>query len=169
MEFKYNDGGRAIAGYKGSAGDCVCRAICIATGKPYEEVYEILAQGNKTQRKGKREGKSKAGKKTANLGINTTRKWFADYMASLGFTWTPTMFIGQGCKVHLCKEELPSGTLIVNVSKHFTTVIDGVIHDTFNPQRGKPEQTINVDETTTMIVPTVPERCVYGYYSKQNN
>ena len=37
-KFNYNDGGRLEAGYKGQTGDCVCRAICIATGKPYQEV-----------------------------------------------------------------------------------------------------------------------------------
>lgn len=30
---------------KGSAGDCVARAIAIATGKPYREVYEALWAG----------------------------------------------------------------------------------------------------------------------------
>jgi len=143
-EFKYNDGGRGQSGYKGKTGDCVCRAICIATGRPYDEVYEFLANGNATQRKGKREG-SKAGKRTASEGINTNRKWFGEYMESLGFVWTPTMLIGQGCKVHLSADELPMGILIVSVSKHFTCVIDGVINDTYNPDR---------DGT----------RCVYGYY-----
>jgi hypothetical protein len=142
--FKFNDGGREAAGYKGKAGDCVARSIAIATGLPYQQVYEALANGNATQRKGKREG-SKAGVKTAARGINTKRKWFADYMTSLGFVWTPTMLIGKGCKVHLKADELPMGKLIVNVSKHFTAVIDGVINDTYDCSRGG-------------------TRCVYGYY-----
>lgn len=140
----YNDGGREVAGYKGKTGDCVCRSIAIITGLPYEKVYERLANGNATQRKGKREG-SKAGVKTASKGINTKRKWFADYMDELGFEWIPTMQIGQGCKVHLRSEELPKGKLIVNVSKHFTAVIDGVINDTYDCSRSG-------------------SRCVYGYY-----
>jgi hypothetical protein len=147
-KFNYNDGGRLEAGYKGQTGDCVCRAICIATGKPYQEVYDVLANGNATQRKGKREG-NKAGKRTASRGINTKRKWFADYMDSLGFIWTPTMLIGQGCKTHLKADELPNGILIVNVSKHFTCVIDGIINDTYDCSR----------EGT---------RCVYGYYKLTN-
>lgn len=146
IQFQSNDGGRSAAGYKGFAGDCVCRAICIATGKPYQEVYDVLANGNATQRRGKRESKSKAGKVTAAHGINTKRKWFNDYMQSLGFTWTPTMFIGQGCKVHLRENELPKGRLVVNVSGHFTSVIDGVLNDTYDCSRGG-------------------IRCVYGYYS----
>ena len=35
------------------------------------------------------------------------------YLEKLGWQWTPTMFIGQGCKVHLKKDELPSGTFFV--------------------------------------------------------
>ena len=30
--YAFDDGGRAPAGYKGTTGDCVCRAIAIATG-----------------------------------------------------------------------------------------------------------------------------------------
>lgn len=41
-EYKYDDGGRATAGYKGKTGDCGVRAVAIATGKPYKEVYDAL-------------------------------------------------------------------------------------------------------------------------------
>lgn len=145
MQYVQNDGGRAAAGYRGYTGDCVCRALTIATGRPYQEVYDRLAQGNATERKGKRTSSSH-GVRTAARGIHTSRKWFKDYMRELGFTWTPTMAIGQGCKVHLRSDELPSGTLVVVVSKHYTTVIDGVLHDTHDCTRGG-------------------TRCVYGYWS----
>ena len=45
MQFVYNDGGRAAAGYIGSAGDCVTRAIAIATELPYQTVYDALFDG----------------------------------------------------------------------------------------------------------------------------
>lgn len=32
MTFVYDDGGRSAAGFKGKTGDCVTRAIAIATG-----------------------------------------------------------------------------------------------------------------------------------------
>lgn len=168
MEFKYNDGGREAAGYKGKTGDCVCRSICIATGLPYDEVYGTLALGNKTQKTSKHRLKkirdnyaakglsfdtpeykayvkkhTKQG--TAAKGISVKRKWFKDYMASLGFVWVPTMQIGSGCKVHLTETELPKGILVVTVSNHYTTVIDGVLNDTYDCSRGG-------------------NRCVYGYY-----
>lgn len=53
------------------------------------------------------------------------------------------MLVGQGCKVHLTENELPSGKLIVQIARHLTTVIDGVINDTWN----------------------CSGKCAYGYYS----
>jgi hypothetical protein len=146
MRFIRNDGGRKAAGFKGNAGDCVCRAIAIASGVPYKDVYRRLAEGNGTQRASKRQKRSKAGKvRTARAGIYTQRKWFRDYMRELGFEWTATMTIGSGCRVNLRDGELPMGRLVVNVSRHSAAVIDGVIHDTFDDQRGG-------------------ARCVYGYW-----
>ena len=156
MSYQFNDGGRKEAGYKGKAGDCVCRAICIVTGKPYDEVYKRLAQGTGSQPSGKR-GKRSA---SARNGISVTRKWFKDYMAELGLTWVPTMGIGTGCKVHLTASELPLGRLIVSVSKHYTTMIDGVIHDTFDPRR---ETYITEADGSTRV----SRRCVYGYWVKK--
>ena len=34
LKLKINDGGRAAAGFKGKAGDCVVRSIAIVTGYP---------------------------------------------------------------------------------------------------------------------------------------
>ena len=139
VRFIHNDGGRAAAGYKGKAGDCVTRSIAIATGKPYQEVYDAL----NTLALRERTGKRKRGTSSARSGVykSTYRK----YLASLGYEFVPTMAIGQGCKVHLRADELPPGRLIVAVSRHMTAVIDGVIHDTHDPSR---------DGT----------RCVYGYF-----
>lgn len=172
----YNDGGRAAAGFKGSAGDCVCRSIAIVTGRPYKEVYERLATGTGAQRATKRRGKRAA---SARNGINTKRQWFRNYMAELGLRWVPTMRIGSGCKVHLADGELPNGKIIVSVSKHYTAVVDGVIHDTHDPQR---EMWINVagphhpdgdrdpiaalGETKNVNGVWRPSRrCVYGYWT----
>jgi hypothetical protein len=42
QKFIYDDGGRSAVGFKGNTGDCVTRAISIATGKSYKEVYNAL-------------------------------------------------------------------------------------------------------------------------------
>ena len=140
-----DDGGREAAGFKGKAGDCVTRAVAIASRRPYLEVYNRFANGNAAQRITKRSKDSKAGKRTARDGISTRRKWFGDYMRELGFEWVPTMRIGQGCTVHLRSDELPGDRLVVSVSRHMVAMIDGVIHDTYDPSRAG-------------------TRCVYGYY-----
>jgi hypothetical protein len=145
MRINISDGGRAAAGFTGRARDCVCRAIAIATGRPYPEIHARLAEGNATQRITKRSSKKWAGKRTADHGIQTSRKWFREYMGELGFAWMPTMRIGQGCKVHLRDGELPGGKLVVQVSRHFCAVINRVLHDTHDCTRGG-------------------MRCVYGYW-----
>lgn len=137
MEWQYNDGGRAAAGYKGSTGDCVTRAIAISTGKPYREVYDALNEFSKRERRTR-------GRSSARTGVH--KATYSKYLDVLGWRWTPTMQIGQGCRVHLRADELPGGRLIVSVSRHVCAVIDGVVYDTDDPRR----------EGT---------RCVYGYWS----
>lgn len=144
--YTHNDGGRKESGRKGNASDCVVRAVAIASGLSYDEVYARCAEGNATQRKG-RAGAS-SGRKSANNGIHTQRKWFKDYMASLGFKWTPCMTIGSGCKVHVSADELPRGNLVLMLSRHCAAFIDGVLHDNHDSSRNG-------------------TRCVYGYWIKE--
>lgn len=143
MNFIYDDGGREAAGFKGETRDCVCRAIAIAAEMPYKEVYDLINEMAKTERSSKR----RRGKSNARTGvyISTIRK----VMERLGWKWHPTMAIGKGCTVHLRKDELPSGRLVVSVSRHEVAVIEGVVHDTFDCTRDG-------------------SRCVYGYYQKVN-
>lgn len=148
MKFVYNDGGREAANFKGTTGDCVCRAIAIATERPYKEIYDLINEYGKAERpnrKTRRGNKHNGSRSSARTGVykDTIRK----IMEHLGWKWIPTMQIGQGCKVHLTEDELPKGRLVVSVSKHCTAVIDGVINDTYDPSR---------DGT----------RCVYGYFIK---
>jgi hypothetical protein len=134
MKVIINDGGREAAGFRGSAGDCVARSIAIVAQLPYQEVYDRLAHIMATMPKTRK--RRSAGKRSASNGVYTKSKLFKDYMKELGFVWTPTMGIGTGCTVHLRQRELPAGRLVVAVSKHYTAVIDGVINDTHDPQRG---------------------------------
>ena len=147
MEYKYNDGGREQAGFKGTPGDCVVRAITIATGKPYIEVYNDLATKNATFAEEKRCRVAKVlQKRGASPRNGNFKRVYHDYILSLGMKWNTCMRIGSGCKVHLKAEELPTGRIICRVSKHLVAVIDGVIQDTYDCSRDG-------------------SRCVYGYYS----
>ena len=46
LKYKYNDGGRSNY-FKGKSGDCVVRAIALATGEDYKVIYDQLTQANK--------------------------------------------------------------------------------------------------------------------------
>jgi hypothetical protein len=137
--FRFHDGGRTAAGYRGKTGDCVVRSIAIATGLPYQQIYDLVNRASVRERTGTR----KRGKSNARTGVY--KSTIKRVMNSFGWVWTPTMQIGSGCTVHLRPGELPPGRLVVSVSKHLTAVIDGVIHDTHDcSRRGT--------------------RCVYGYW-----
>lgn len=142
MKFVYSDGGRSDYFSANNVRDCVCRAIANGTGLDYKVVYGMINDASKGERRGKR----KRGISSARDGVYkpTIKKVLTD----LGWTWHPTMEIGSGCKVHLDEKELPSGTLIVSVSKHLTCVKDGVLYDTYDCTRDG-------------------NRCVYGYWVKE--
>lgn len=120
----WNDGGRRAAGFKGRAGDCVTRAIAIATGKPYREVYDALFE---------------AMTPTASLGRSRRRPsprngiysfiW-KPYLLSLGFKWVSK-------PGYFTKSNLPhKGVVIVYTHRHLAAVIDGVIHDVWDSSKG---------------------------------
>ena len=151
IRFIYDDGGRAKAGFtnKKTAGDCVARAVAIASGRPYIEVYAELAEINARMKLTKhRRRRGRAGQLTASHGIWTRSKLFKDYMILNGFEWTPTMFVGSGCKVHVRADELPFGRLVLALSKHMAAVVYSVLYDAYDCSR---------DGT----------RCVYGYWEKK--
>lgn len=137
VQYEYDDGGREAAGFTGKTGDCVTRAIAIASGLPYREVYDAINVEAKRER-GEKRSSAREGVKSA-----TTRR----YLEKIGAVWTPTMFVGQGCKVHVRADELPAeGRHVLNLSKHLAAYVDGVLRDTHRCDR---------DGT----------RCVYGYWT----
>ena len=129
MPFRYDDGGRYDAGFRGTTKDCVVRAIAIVTGKPYKEVYKEI---------------SKLSPQSVRRGV--PKAVYQPYMKKLGLVWTPTMGIGTGCRVTLSLDSLPPGRHVVRVTKHLTSVVDGVILDTYDCSRKG-------------------TRCVYGYWT----
>jgi hypothetical protein len=140
IPFVKDDGGRKATGFSGQTGDCTCRAIAIVTGMSYEQVYAELKEIALTERRSKRR-KKRSHPRTGMFKATTRR-----YLTSLGLRWVPTMQIGQGCTVHLRRDELPQkGRLVLSLSKHAAAVIDGVLHDTYDCSRGG-------------------TRCVYGYW-----
>ena len=139
IPYQYNDGGRKASGFKGYTGDCAVRAIAIAAGIPYRVAYDEMNLISKLEQTKRRSDKISS----ARDGVY--RKTMDKVMKNLGFVWTPTMGVGTGCRVHLRTNELPSGRIVVALSKHYAAVVNGVLHDIYDCSR----------EGT---------RCVYGYY-----
>jgi hypothetical protein len=135
----YDDGGRAAAGYRGHAGDCVCRAIAIASCQDYQTVYNELNERSRDSigRRGRRS--------SSRNGVH--HSVYRQYLTDYGWIWRPCMTIGSGCRVHLRASEMPSGRIIARLSRHLVAVVDGTIHDTYDPSR----------EGT---------RCVYGFWCR---
>lgn len=148
IPFTYDDGGRAASGFKGTTGDCVVRAIAIASQRPYRDVYDALYESALTNRKLMARLQLNYGRHArahASPRIGVWPEVSRAYLADAGAEWTPTMGIGTGCTVHLRADELPAGRLVVRLSRHTAAVVDGVLHDTYDCSR----------EGT---------RCVYGYW-----
>jgi hypothetical protein len=139
-DWVFDDGGRAAAGFKGKAGDCVCRAIAIATERPYQEVYDDLTAIGWLDRSYIYDADGLIRPRSDNRTI------LREHMVGLGWCWTPTMRIGGGCRVHLRAAELPAGRIVATVTHHWVAVVNGVIHDTHDCSRGG-------------------MRCVYGYFA----
>ena len=110
-DFVYDDGGRLAAGYKDPAGDCVCRAVAIASGRPYAEVRDRLRRGTGRVRHSKR-------RPSPDNGIYIRARWFTLLMQEFGFEWVD-------------KPDLPDvGRMVVMTRTHAFAVIDTTARDT---------------------------------------
>src|SRR6516162_8179667 len=98
--FQYDDGGRAAAGYRGRVRDCATRAIAIATGRSYEDIYRALAEQAAAE---------PAAPRTNHPRTGVRKHTVKTYLRRIGWQWTATMRIGWGCRVHLRNGELPAG------------------------------------------------------------
>lgn len=131
VTFVRDDGGRAAAGYRGTVGDCACRAVAIASGRPYREVYDLINAYGARERKSSRkrsQSSARTGVYSATLDRLVTREY--------GAVWTPTMRIGSGTTVHVRTDELPTtGRHVLRLSKHYAAYVDGVLRDTHDPSR----------------------------------
>lgn len=131
--FILNDGGRSKHfPKKAKRGDCVVRAIAIATGKPYDRVWkDIQAECEESPRTdgGKPHG--------ADLGV--PKEIYRPYLEALGWVWIPTMSRGTGTYVHVDPNELPvfAAPLILRTSRHLTVMdAQGNVQDSHNCDRG---------------------------------
>jgi len=146
IPFKYNDGGREKY-FKGSAGDCVTRAIAIAFEMDYKKVYNALGDAQKKWANNSWSKKAKTCREKSSTARDGVYKEVWDpFILDHGGKWEALMGIGTGCQVHVRPDELRSkGTSILRLSGHLSVWKDGVLHDTHNCSRNG-------------------TRCVYGRY-----
>ena len=117
MGYKYNDGGRKLAGFKGTT-DCGIRALAIACELSYNESRKILKEASAAGRLGSR---------AISRGIY--KDDFSSALKKLGWEWHPApKFEGRKARF----SDLPSGRVVARMAGHFVAVIDGQINDTWD-------------------------------------
>lgn len=159
MDWEYNDGGRSNY-FKGDAGDCVTRAIAIATGQDYKQVYEEVSKRSKLET-AKQLKKHRNGKRSSARNGVFKETW-KKYLDDLGWKKHSTSGGRKGVSCHLNDSELPKGTLIVQIAKHLTCVKDGILHDTYDCSKIS-----YIDQWTGETV-TNSNRAVYAYWTKED-
>ncbi|WP_071288804.1 hypothetical protein [Mycolicibacterium llatzerense] len=97
--------------------------------QPYREVFDLIVDYAADERPTK--GRRRLSDPLNGVHAPLIRRMLAD----LGWHWFPLMGIGTGTLFHLRPDELPGDTVIAKCSGHIVTVIDGVVHDTYDPSR----------------------------------
>lgn len=115
----YNPNPYAEKGKKHDKGDCVVRAICKATGLSWEDVYTELYQ---------------YGLMIGDFG--NSKLVYGAMLKDRGFGYESVKRT-KGKKAptveSFCKEHT-TGTYILRLAHHITTIVDGVCYDTWYPQ-----------------------------------
>jgi len=154
MKFIYATGGREKYYKATNVGDCVTRAICNATGKDYKEVYDRLKEMAKCE-----STKNHRGNKRSSVRDGVFKETWKRYLKEIGWVHHSVTSIGnKERRMKLTEEDLPNGTLIVQLSKHLTCVKDKVIYDTYDCSTKE-----YYDEFGNLQVNN--QRCVYGYWT----
>ncbi|MDP2324284.1 MAG: hypothetical protein Q8N51_09680 [Gammaproteobacteria bacterium] len=115
--FHQDDGGRANSRRPRQQNDCAVRACAIATGLPYDQVYDELAAMGR-----------RCGRGTSRKILASWLKPHATYHAYPSIAGQPrkhvdTFLAGPGAQ----------GRWVVRIAGHVTAVIDGVAHDLTAP------------------------------------
>ena len=141
MKYKYNEGGRGEH-YKGLVGDCVTRAITIATELPYDVVYNALFDIAKNYK-----GNSKLAKRIRQRPSPRNgcyNEVSGEFLKALNIKEVRS-------KLKINNPMFYEGRYIVYVRRHYIAIIDGVVHDTWDSRKTSGAYTR--DETTDAPLP----------------
>lgn len=119
-----HDGGRMAAGYKDTTGDCVTRAIAIATNKPYIVIYEYVNQMTKRHIDENTVRVYGYGSKDG-VPISVVKKM----MKHLGFKWNR---MEKKVSMYDFKKnyKVPKNCVLY-IPNHLVAVKQGILHDSY--------------------------------------
>lgn len=145
LGYAYDDGGREAAGYKGDTSDCVCRAIAIATGRPYAEVYAELREYGwrgdgkyNLNRASKWPTKRKPRKGNRRLYRAIESKIIgSDYVG---------LAIANGRRAKFYDGELFPARCVVKMACHLAAVVNGKVRDTWDSRYSRPYPLEELDD-----------------------
>lgn len=133
MKYQYNDGGRSKY-FKGKTGDCVCRSFAITLNRDYKEIYNELKELAKNIKPFKRKTKKHL-KNIENWNQESgllVRQGFPIELAEYFLDNLQEFRIKRIGACKLDSEKLQKGNFIVFVRRHFVSIIDGVLQDTWD-------------------------------------
>ena len=119
--FIRNDGGRKEAGYKGTTGDCVVRAVAIMSGRGYRECYDACASANKLF------SRSPKASKSARNGVSDAAWQYV--LTYLGFADTG---VKASDEMSITEAYNRYGDSIVEIPRHLIAVKDGYVVDAWD-------------------------------------
>ena len=135
LKYKYNDGGRSNY-FKGKSGDCVVRAIALATGEDYKVIYDQLTQANKLYIENKNTKLAKRLRNTKYKKSGTPRSGnfkqvYKPFLEAKGWKWVSLMKFGSGERTKL-NQLTHLDNVIVSVPKHLLCMKKGLVLDTWD-------------------------------------
>ena len=131
--YRYDDGGRAAAGFMGETGDCVVRAIAICAGEDYLAVYRTMAEHMKANgyaasgnAYATRERTRKAPRRRGQL---SARRVQDRVLEAYGFR---KVLLPAGERPTYAEAHRRYGDCIVGTTKQVAAIVDGALRDTFD-------------------------------------
>ena len=120
--FEWNDGGREDAGFKGYTGDCVIRAIAIATGIDYKYVYDTVKTIAKNWKGNtKKAERIRAFKVSRGTPVALAEKFLFD-----------NGWVKVKGKLRVDDNKFKTGNFVLSVRSHFASMKDGIYMDTWD-------------------------------------
>lgn len=150
IPYYYNDGGRHYAGYKGTTGDCVCRALCIAEGLDYKSTYKMMIEFA-TEHNQMIQSAQKSMGNYREVRLSHPRTGYSNVLLAklfenYGYTYVKLPKINRRYhRIADIEDMLIYGTHILQMKKHVVTCIDGKLFDSWDSR----------------------ERIVLGYFTKK--